>query len=133
MRRRLNKNKTMNKGIGIDLVEVPRIRKLIKKDNKFINKVFEENEVNYCEKRKHKAIHYAARFAAKEAFLKAMGKGWYRGMTWKDISVENDSMGKPELKLTGKAFENFKEMEYNNISLSISHTKEVAIALVMIE
>ncbi len=123
----------MIKGTGIDIIDIPRIKKKTTEDSRFIEKLFTETEIHYCESKYRKEIHYAARFAAKEAFFKAMGTGWRGGMKWADISIENDDLGKPEIKLQGKTLENFKEKNFNQIHLSISHTREYAVAFVIIE
>ena len=122
----------MIKGSGIDIIDIPRIKKMVADDSRFIEKLFTETETHYCESKFRKEIHYAARFAAKEAFFKALGTGWRGGMAWTDISVENDDLGKPEIKLHGKTLEFFKEKNYQDIHLSISHTKEYAVAFVII-
>lgn len=121
------------KGVGVDIIDVPRIKDSIGKDIGFIEKVFTPDESRYCETKHHKEIHYAARFAAKEAFFKAIGTGWRYGMKWTDISVENDELGKPAIKLEGKALEYFNENNYTHIQLSMSHTKEYAVAFVVVE
>ncbi|MGE5341502.1 MAG: holo-ACP synthase [Candidatus Omnitrophota bacterium] len=123
----------MIKGIGVDIIDIPRINKMLEKDIRFTEKIFSENENRYCESKLSKAMHYAARFAAKEAFFKALGTGWRYGMGWQDISVENNDLGKPEIKLSGKTLEYFRTMAYNHIHLSISHTREYAVAYVVIE
>ncbi|MCU0285521.1 MAG: holo-ACP synthase [Acidobacteria bacterium] len=123
----------MIKGTGIDIIDIPRIKKMITDDNNFIEKLFTETETRYCESKFRKEIHYAARFAAKEAFFKALGTGWRNGMRWTDISIENDELGKPGITLYGKTLAFFKEKNYETIHLSISHTKEYAVAFVVIE
>lgn len=123
----------MVQGIGVDIIDIPRIKKMVAKESRFFEKVFSEAEIRYCRSKYRQEVHFAARFAAKEAFFKAMGTGWRGGMAWTDISVENDELGKPEIKLSGKTLENFKENSYRHINLSISHTKEYAVAFVVIE
>jgi holo-[acyl-carrier protein] synthase len=123
----------MVKGTGVDIIDIPRIKKMVGEDNRFVEKVFTQTEINYCESKYRKEIHYAARFAAKEAFFKAMGTGWRDGMKWTDISVENDELGKPEIKLEGKTRENFEKKRNKHIHLSISHTKEYAVAFVIVD
>lgn len=123
----------MINGTGVDIIDIPRIKKMVDKDNTFIEKLFTETETRYCESKFRKEIHYAARFAAKEAFFKALGTGWRGGMKWTDISIENDSLGKPGITLYGKTLEYFKEKKLERIHLSISHTKEYAVAFVIIE
>jgi holo-[acyl-carrier protein] synthase len=123
----------MVKGTGVDIIDIPRIKKMVDNNNRFIEKLFTGTEIGYCQSRYHKEVHYAARFAAKEAFFKAMGTGYRNGMKWTDISVENDELGKPEIKLEGKTLNNFKKKNLKHIHLSISHTREYAVAFVVIE
>lgn len=122
----------MVKGVGVDIIDIHRIKKLVGRDSRFIEKIFSETEIRYCESKYRKEVHYAARFAAKEAFFKALGTGFQFGMKWTDISVENDELGKPEIKLEGKTLENFKKKNNKFIRLSISHTKEYAVAFLLI-
>ncbi len=123
----------MIKGTGVDIIDIPRIKKMIDKDNRFVDKVFTRTEIEYSESKYRREVHFAARFAAKEAFFKAMGTGWRDGMKWTDISVENDELGKPGITLEGITREKFTAMGCENIHLSISHTKEYAVAFVVIE
>ncbi len=123
----------MIKGIGVDIIDVARIKKIIAGNARFVEKIYSPDEIRYCRTKYRKEVHYAARFAAKEAFFKALGTGWRYGMKWQDISVENDELGKPEIKLTGKTLENFKKKQCTHIHLSISHTREYAAAVVVIE
>jgi len=123
----------MIKGTGIDIIEVARLKKMVEKGNRFIEKVFTPSEIEYCRGKYRQEIHFAARFAAKEAFFKALGTGWRDGMAWTEISVVNDPLGKPEIILSGKTLEYFKKNNCRNLHLSISHTKEYAVASVIIE
>lgn len=123
----------MVKGIGVDIIDIPRIKKMIEGDLQFVEKVFTETEIRYCLSKFRKEMHFAARFAAKEAFFKALGTGWRYGMRWQDISVENDELGKPEITLMDKTLAFFQETGCESINLSISHTKEYAVAFVVIE
>ncbi len=123
----------MVKGIGVDIIDIPRIKKMIESDLQFVEKVFTETEIQYCQSKFRKEIHFAARFAAKEAFFKALGTGWRYGMRWQDICVKNDELGKPEITLIDKTEAFFRENECTRINLSISHTKEYAVAFVTIE
>ncbi len=91
----------MIKGIGVDLVEIGRVRKLLEQDNGFVERIFTPREICYCESKYFKAQHYAARFTAKEAFFKALGTGFRDGMSWQDVEVENDELGKPQLQAGG--------------------------------
>lgn len=106
---------------------------MVEKDTRFVERVFSPTEIQYCQGKFKKEIHFAARFAAKEAFFKALGTGWRYGMRWEDISVENDELGKPDIILSGKTLEFFKQNTLNHIHLSISHTKEYAVAFVVVE
>ncbi|MBN1198199.1 MAG: holo-ACP synthase, partial [Bacteroidales bacterium] len=92
-------------GIGTDIIEVERIHKVMERDIGFRKKIFTGKEIDYCESKKHKYQHYAARFSAKEAFLKAIGTGWRFGIRFADIEVTHDTLGKPGINLFGKAKE----------------------------
>ena len=87
-------------GIGTDIIEVNRIAKSIE-NLSFKQKVFSTQEINYCETKVNKAEHYAARFAAKEAFFKALGTGWRGGMAFNEVEIINDGLGKPTINLSG--------------------------------
>ncbi|PLX21890.1 MAG: ACP synthase [Salinivirgaceae bacterium] len=119
-------------GIGTDIFEVARIKQAMEKDPLFIKSVFTETEINYCHPRKRKEENYAARYAAKEALMKALGTGWRDGIKFTDIEIENNELGKPEISLTGIAKQIADKLEVSTIHLSISHTKEIANAFVII-
>jgi holo-[acyl-carrier protein] synthase len=121
------------KGIGIDLVDIDRIATSIQKDNGFRELVFAPEEIIYCESKTQLFEHYAARFAAKEAFLKALGTGWVSGTAFHEIIVQHNSLGKPELVFTGTTAKTIAALAYNQISLSLTHTKTTAGAVVIIE
>lgn len=123
----------MIKGIGVDMVEIERVRKLIETDRGFAERIFTEREIAYCEGKFSKAQHYAARFTAKEAFFKALGTGFRGGMGWRDVEVENDDLGKPQLRLAAAALEQFQRRRLKSVLLSLSHTREMAVALVVVE
>jgi holo-[acyl-carrier protein] synthase len=123
----------MIKGIGVDLVEIGRVKKLIEGDQGFAERIFTDREIAYCESKFSKAQHYAARFTAKEAFFKALGTGFRDGMSWKDVEVANDSLGKPRLRLAAVALAQFRKRKFKKVMLSLSHTREMAVALVVIE
>jgi holo-[acyl-carrier protein] synthase len=123
----------MIKGIGVDMVEIGRVKKLIEQDRGFAERMFTAREIAYCEGKFSRAQHYAARFTAKEAFFKALGTGFRDGMSWKDVEVENDSLGKPQLRLAAAALEQFRKRKLRRAFLSLSHTRETAVALVVIE
>ena len=118
---------------GIDIIEISRIKETIEKNGEtFLNKIYTENEIKYCES--HNAVkyqHYAARFAAKEAVAKFLGTGFIGEFSWKEIEILNNELGKPEVKLNGKALEFFKSLKYTEISISMSHCKEYATSMVV--
>ena len=119
-------------GTGTDIVEVERIAKSIENIS-FKEKIFSENEIAYCEARVNKAESYAARFAAKESFFKALGTGWRGGMSFKEVEVMNDELGKPTINLSGETAKILKERNIKIIHVSLSHTKTMAIATVILE
>jgi holo-[acyl-carrier protein] synthase len=123
----------MIKGIGVDMVEIGRVQKLIEKDLGFAERIFTPREIAYCEGKFFKAQHYAARFTAKEAFFKALGTGFRDGMGWRDVEVENDALGKPQLRLAAVALQQFRKRKLKKALLSLSHTRDMAVALVVIE
>jgi holo-[acyl-carrier protein] synthase len=121
-------------GIGIDLVENDRLAKIIAKWNsKFLERVFSEGEIIYCSKHAQSAIHYSARFAAKESFLKALGIGLGRGVQLRDIEVVHDPNGKPDLMVRGGAKAQIEKRNIKKICLSITHTRNYATAVVLLE
>lgn len=120
--------------IGIDIVEVYRMRYTLARTPRFRERVFTASEQAYCDaKRAAAAQSYAARFAAKEAFLKALKTGWRGKITWQDIEVVNDADGVPSLTVTGEASRLLQKMGAAYIHLSIAHTTEHAIAEVILE
>ena len=119
-------------GIGLDLCEVGRIRRLLEKDRgRFVRRVYREAEIAYCDARRKPEIHYAARFAAKEAFLKALGRGWRLG--WTQVEVVRTASGKPDLLLTGKAAEAAESRGVRHVHLTLTHTSETAAAVIVLE
>jgi len=119
-------------GLGTDIAEVQRILKSIE-NNSFKERVFSKTEIIYCESKINKAEHYAARFAAKEAFFKALGTGWRDGMAFNEVEVWNNELGKPELNIVGATAEKIKEKSISKIHISLSHTKDMAMAVVILE
>ena len=119
-------------GIGVDICEIERFKKLIEKyENRFLDKLFTNKEKEYCrEKINIGAPSYSVRFAAKEALFKAIGTGLRDGLTWKDIEVENDELGKPFFNFFGKTK---KIIGKRKVSLSLSHSIDSSIAFVIIE
>lgn len=120
-------------GIGIDLIEVERVTDKIGKKAGFRELVFSKKEIDYCEKKTNKYEHYAARFAAKEAFFKAIGTGWRDGTAFNEIEIINNALGKPEMFFLGKTAVSIAEMKPGKISVSLSHLKTMASAIVIIE
>jgi holo-[acyl-carrier protein] synthase len=120
-------------GIGTDIIEVERIRKHIDAGFGFREKVFTAKEIAYCEGKTNKAQNYAARFSAKEAFLKAVGTGLRQGLSFTDIEVVNDELGKPEMVLHGQARELTRKMGVTNIQISLTHLRDWVNAMVIIE
>ena len=122
-------------GSGVDLAEVPRIRKAIERYGlRFINRVFTPREIAYVERRAGSRFErYAARFAAKEAAMKAIGTGWRHGIGWTDFEVANLPSGKPTLLFHGVAARFAERLGVRNVSLSITHTAETGMAIVILE
>ncbi len=120
-------------GIGIDIIEVERIESKIKKESGFRELLFSANEIAYCESKTNKFEHYAARFAAKEAFYKALGTGWLNNTSFNEIEIINDTYGKPEIRLIGKTHETINGMNIINIQVSLTHIKSVSSAVVILE
>ena len=121
-------------GTGIDLCEVPRIRKSIERFGaKFTDRIYTPFEIAYVERKANRFERYAARFAAKEAGMKALGTGWSGGLGWHDLEVANLPSGRPTLKLQGKAAEIAEKRGVRNISLSLTHTAAQAMAMVILE
>lgn len=121
-------------GTGVDLAEVPRIRASIERFGaRFVDRIFTPAEIAYVERKANRYERYAARFAAKEAGMKAIGTGWKRGVTWQDFEVANLPSGKPTLLLHGAAAAVASKLGVRNISLSLTHTAELAMAHVILE
>ncbi|MGQ9471685.1 MAG: holo-ACP synthase [Candidatus Aminicenantales bacterium] len=121
-------------GIGIDAIETSRVEKLLRRTgDRFSLRVFTPREIAYCDRKKNRAEHYAARFAAKEALMKALGTGKQLGLSWQEIEVVNDALGKPAVCLTGRAKALAEERGITTIHLSLTHLKDLAIAVVILE
>lgn len=120
-------------GIGTDIIEVERIEKQLEKNSGLKEKLFTSGEIAYCETKKNKAQHYAARFAAKEAFLKAIGTGWRDGLQFNEVEVTNDQLGKPLIVLYGKTKDFVAEINITNIQVSLSHIRDMVNAIVIVE
>ncbi len=121
-------------GIGTDLAEVPRIRRCIEQyGERFLKRIYTEAEAAYASRKANADERFAARFAAKEAGMKAIGTGLRRGVTWKDFEVVNEPSGRPTLRLTGAARDIADRLGVARISLSLTHTTEMAFAVVILE
>lgn len=121
-------------GVGIDIVENDRIEKIIQKwGEKFLSRIFSDREIWYCGRHAQAFIHYGARFAVKESFLKAIGMGLGRGVKLLEIEVVNNKSGKPEIILSGGAREFLVKAGIEKIHLSITHTKNYSSAMVLLE
>jgi holo-[acyl-carrier protein] synthase len=121
-------------GTGVDLCEVHRIREAIERHGRrIIERVYTDREIAYAESKANKFERYAARFAAKEAGMKALGTGWRGGIAWRDFEVTNLKSGRPTLAFHGKAAELAEKMGVRNIALSMTHTSVQAMAQVILE
>lgn len=116
-------------GSGVDIIEVERVKRAVKRwGDTFLKKIFTDNEIDYSQKRRFAYQHLAARFAAKEAVLKAFGGGWSRSLPWKDVEIINDKNGKPNIRLHGEAKRIYDKKSIEKIAVSMSHTKNYAVA-----
>lgn len=120
-------------GLGTDMIEVERVATKIAKESGFRELVFSKKEIDYCEGNTNKYEHYAARFAAKEAFFKALGTGWLNGTAFNEVEITNDEEGKPMITLLGETAAVVSAMSVKNISVSLTHLKTIASAIVIIE
>jgi len=121
----------MVKGIGVDIIEIGRIRKsIVESGDLFLEKVFTPREIAYCQARANIYQHYAARFAAKEAVSKALSTGWAGEFRWKDVEVMNDPSGQPRIAFSGKLGETLTGV---SVFVSLSHSESHVVAMVVIE
>ena len=122
-------------GVGVDVVDIKRIFVSFKKNKKFKERIFSSTEIKYCESKKNKYAYYAKRFAAKEAFVKALGTGFSKGLSFKEIQIKNNKSGKPFINLTGKSLQIIKKIKKNRkikIFLSLSDEAKYAIAMLVL-
>ena len=121
-------------GIGTDIVDISRIKKIFNRNNKFKKRIFSAEEIKYCETKSNKISSYSKRFAAKEAFVKALGTGISQGISFNEISVKNNKYGAPFIVLLGKTKTIAKNLtkKKNKIYLSLSDEKKYALAMVVI-
>jgi holo-[acyl-carrier protein] synthase len=121
-------------GTGIDIAEVPRIRQSIERfGDRFLQRIYTAGEMRYCDSKANRVERYAARFAAKEAAMKALGTGWNHGVRWRDCEVVRLPGGRPMIAFHGKAAEVAAKLGVKNASLSLTHTAEQAFAQVILE
>jgi holo-[acyl-carrier protein] synthase len=121
-------------GLGVDMEEVSRIREVISRHGRiFLDRIFTSAEIAYCERHRDPAERYAARFAAKEATMKALGTGWSKGVRWRDIEVTRKPGGRPTIILHGVAREHADRLGARHFSLSLTHTGNFALAEVILE
>jgi holo-[acyl-carrier protein] synthase len=121
-------------GVGTDLAEVARIRQSVERfGDRFLNRIYTARERSYAMSKANWAERLAARFAAKEAGMKAIGTGWSGGVSWQHIEVSNEPSGRPTLRLSGAALDVANRLSVQRISVSLTHTKEMAFAVVILE
>ncbi len=121
----------MVRGIGVDIIEIDRIRQSIETSgDAFLNKIFTDDEIAYCTSKKDRFQHFAARFASKEAVSKALSTGWAGEFRWKDVEVKNNNNGKPTVLLHGELQ---RLLSGSSILLSISHSHNHVVAMALIE
>ncbi len=121
-------------GVGTDLMEIARIQQSIDRfGDRFLARVFTPREIAYCQRKKNAAESFAARFAAKEAGAKALGTGISHGVGWLELEVAREPSGKPRLELSGRAAEWANKLGVTRTSLSLTHSRDVALAVVVME
>jgi holo-[acyl-carrier protein] synthase len=121
-------------GIGCDIIECLRIAQMIERHGElFISRVYTEHEIDYCASRKAATQHYAGRWAAKEAVLKALGTGWRRGISWRDIEISNNASGGPIVALRGGARDVLQRSGIRQMHVTISHCRTYAVAYAVAE
>lgn len=116
-------------GLGTDIVEIVRIGQMVERHGEvFLDRVYTEEEIRYCRKRKEMYQHLAGRWAAKEAVMKTLGTGWGKGVSWKDIEVRTDQMGRPTILLNGGTKEVAQKQGIDEVLITISHCRTFATA-----
>src|SRR5271154_6584263 len=121
-------------GLGTDLVETKRVQESIDRFGaRFLERIFTAGEIAYCTRKRNAAESFAARFAAKEAGAKALGTGISRGVNWKEFEVQREAGGRPTLHLSGRAAELAHAMGVRNVQLSLTHSRGLAMAVVLME
>jgi len=121
-------------GIGTDIIEVKRIKKaVVRFGNRFIRRIFTEHEIRYCENKANSFQHFAVRFAAKEALLKAIGIGLRDGILWRQIEIRNDDLGKPQMFCSGICKKKLNELHVKSLHVSLSHIEKYGVATIILE
>jgi len=121
-------------GSGVDIIEVPRVAAAIERfGQRFLRRIFTEDEIRYCQSKLNRVERFAARFAAKEAGLKALGTGLRGGIAWRELEVRREASGRPTMVFSGKAAEFADRIGAKRVALSLSHTEMHAIAHVILE
>ena len=121
-------------GLGVDISEIDRIEAAIRRHGRaFLERVFAPQEIAYCERHRGSAERYAARFAAKEATMKALGTGWRLGVRWVDIEVVREPSGRPTIELRGAARQHADRLGVSRIHVSLTHSGNLAFAEVIFE
>ncbi len=120
-------------GVGIDIIEVGRVEEKVARTEGLKARIFTPREIAYCESKHRPALHYAARFAAKEAFLKAMGTGWTGGLSFADIEVVDNDLGRPEIFVHGGVAGFCAENSIVRMAVSLTHIRDLAQAMVILE
>jgi holo-[acyl-carrier protein] synthase len=117
-------------GLGTDITECLRIARMIERHGElFINRVYTSDEISYCQNRKQATQHFTGRWAAKEAVLKALGTGWRKGISWHDMEILNDRLGKPTLFVRGGVADVCQQLGIREILVTISHCRTYATAV----
>jgi holo-[acyl-carrier protein] synthase len=120
-------------GIGTDIIEVERVEEMLARGKEYLETIFTHAETDYCESKARKAEHYAARFAAKEAFLKALGTGWRDGLAFADIEIRHDALGQPQVIPHGKVKEFLDHHRITRTAISMTHSGGLALAVAILE
>jgi holo-[acyl-carrier protein] synthase len=117
-------------GIGTDIVECVRIGRMIAEHGElFLQRVYTDKEIRYCRSRRQATEHFAGRWAAKEAVLKALGTGWRRNISWRDVEIRNDASGQPRVAVRGEAKEIARKMQLQDMLITVSHCRTFATAV----
>lgn len=121
-------------GTGTDLIEIERIRASVSRHgDRFLRRIYTDGEIAYCGRKRNSAESYATRFAAKEAAAKALGTGISQGVGWREIEVLREPSGRPTLRFSGRALQRAASLGVRRASLSLTHSRELAMAFVLLE